>query len=399
MKKKTDLNDVKKMYDKCIAPSYARKDLCITKGKGAVVKDIDGKKYLDFFPGWAVSGIGHTHPTVVKMVNAQMKKILHVSNNFYNELQPLLAEKIIENSFSGTIFFGNSGAEANEAAIKIARKYGSASGRYEIITMEKSFHGRTLATLTATGQDKVKTGFSPLPEGFKYVPFNDINALKAAISDKTIAIMLEPVQGEGGINVADKAYIEEISRVCKERDMLLIFDEVQTGMGRTGKMFAFQNYGITPDVITLAKTLGGGFPIGAMVSGERLRGIFSAGSHGSTFGGSPVVCAAALGVFEVIEKEKLLKSAVKMGAYLVKKLSDIKKKLPIVKEIKGIGLMIGVELAMDDAAVVADKCMAEGLLINCTQHNIIRLLPPLNIKKAEVDAAMKIFAKVLEEVS
>ncbi|MDD5634332.1 MAG: aminotransferase class III-fold pyridoxal phosphate-dependent enzyme, partial [Candidatus Omnitrophica bacterium] len=246
-------DDVKKLYDQYVLPTYTRQGLCLVKGKGIWVEDINGKKYLDFFPGWAVSGVGHRHPMVVKRVSKQLDRILHVSNNFYNDIQPVLAKKIIEYSFPGKVFFANSGAEANEGAIKLARRYGSPN-RYEIITMEKSFHGRTLATITATGQDKVKTGFYPLLEGFKHVPFNDIAALERAITDKTVAVMLEPIQGEGGVNVADNDYVKKLSAICKEKDLLLIFDEVQTCMGRTGKMFGFEHYDVVPDAITLAKS-------------------------------------------------------------------------------------------------------------------------------------------------
>ncbi|MFC1548962.1 aminotransferase class III-fold pyridoxal phosphate-dependent enzyme, partial [Candidatus Omnitrophota bacterium] len=245
-----DLNEIKKLYDKYILSTYTRQELCLVKGEGMWVEDIDGKKFLDFFPGWAVSGIGHRHPRVVSRIVDQLEKILHVSNNYYNDIQPELAKKIIEYSFSGRVFFANSGAEANEGAIKLARRYGNPD-RYEVITMEGSFHGRTLATLTATGQDKVKKGFSPLPEGFKHVPFNDIEAFSGAITEKTAAVMIELVQGEGGINVADKEYINEMNRICREKDILFIVDEVQTGMGRTGEMFAFKHYGIEPDAMTL----------------------------------------------------------------------------------------------------------------------------------------------------
>ncbi|MBU1656697.1 MAG: aminotransferase class III-fold pyridoxal phosphate-dependent enzyme, partial [Candidatus Omnitrophica bacterium] len=256
-----NFDEIKHMYDDFVLSTYTRQDLCLVAGRGIWVEDINGKKYLDFFPGWAVSGIGHCHPEVISEMKGQMERILHVSNNFYRDVQPVLAKKIIEYSFPGKVFFANSGAEANEGAIKLARRYGK-PGRYEIITMEKSFHGRTLATLTATGQEKIKKGFSPLVEGFKHVPFNDIDALKNALTEKTVAIMLEPIQGEGGINVADLGYMKAISAMCREKDILLIVDEVQTGMGRTGKMFAYSHFGIEPDIMTLAKALGGGMPIG-----------------------------------------------------------------------------------------------------------------------------------------
>jgi len=391
------LNEVKQLYEKYVMPTYTRQELCLVKGDGIWVEDTEGKKYLDFFPGWAVSGIGHCHPRVVDKLREQLGRILHVSNNFYNDVQPVLAQKIIQHSFPGKVFFANSGAEANEGAIKLARRYGR-TGRYEVITMEKSFHGRTLATLTATGQDKIKKGFEPLPEGFKHVPFNDIDAFTRAITEKTAAVIIEPIQGEGGINVPDTDYMRMLEKVCREKDILLIVDEVQTGMGRTGEMFAYKHYGIEPDAMTLAKSLGGGLPIGALVVGEKCVEALPSGTHASTFGGSPIVCSAALGVFEAIEKDKLLENALLMGKYLLGRLEEIKKKMPVIKLIKGKALMIGVELDIEDASGIAEGCMKEGLLINCTQKNILRIMPPLTVKKEEVDLAIEKLSKVLEEV-
>ena len=391
------LDEIKKLYNDHVLSTYTRSDLCLVKGEGARVEDTEGKVYLDFFPGWAVSGVGHRHPRVLARMAAQMEKILHVSNNFYNEVQPELARKIIEHSFPGKVFFSNSGAEANEGAIKLARKYGSPD-RYEIITMEKSFHGRTIATLTATGQDKVKKGFHPLPEGFKHVAFNVIKALKDAITPKTVAVLTEPVQGEGGINVPDVSYMKELGGICAENDLLLIIDEVQTCMGRTGEMFAYRHFGIEPDAITLAKSLGGGLPIGALVVKEKHAGVLTPGTHASTFGGSPIVCAAALGVFEAIEEEGLLANTVSMGKYMVSRLKELKEKFDVIGEIKGLGLMIGLSMKMEDAASVAAGCMQNGLLINCTQNNILRLMPPVNVKKEEIDEAINKFSQVLEKI-
>ncbi len=390
-----NLDEVKKLYDDYVLSTYTRQGLCLVKGDGIWVEDISGKKYLDFFPGWAVSGIGHRHPKVVKRINEQLERIIHVSNNYYSDVQPVLARKIIEHSFGGRVFFANSGAEVNEGAIKLARRYGNPR-RYEIITMERSFHGRTLATLTATGQEKVKKGFSPLPEGFKHVPFNDIGAFMGAITEKTVAVMIELVQGEGGINVAGKEYVKEMCRICKEKDMLFIVDEVQTCMGRTGEMFAFKHYGIEPDAITLAKSLGGGLPVGALVVNERLKDVLSPGTHASTFGGSPLVCAAALGVFEAIEEEDLIGNAVKMGEYIVSKLNGLKEKHKAIGRVKGMGLMVGLELAVEDASKVAGACTEQGLLINCTQKNILRIMPPLTVTKKDVDMAMEKLSKAME---
>lgn len=380
---------IKEKYDKYVMPTYTRDGIAFHKGKGIVLWDADGKEYLDFFPGWAVSGIGHCHPMVVAAIREQAGVLIHISNNYYNDLQAKLAEKIINCSFPGKVFFANSGAEANECAVKLARKYGSRSGRYEVITMEKSFHGRTLAMITATGQDKVKHGFEPLLEGFKTVPFNDLTAVRSAVTDKTIAVMLEPIQGEGGINAADKTYLDGLRKFCGEKDMLLIFDEVQTAMGRTGEMFAFKNYGVPPDVMTLAKSLGSGMPIGATVASERIADTLTAGAHASTFGGSPIVSAAALATFEAIEKERMLKNAKEMGIYLKEKLENLKKEFSFVKKIKGIALMIGVELSIDGKKIF-NECAKRGLLINCTQGNILRIMPPLNVTKHNIDKAIEI---------
>lgn len=385
------------MYDKYVMTTYKRAPLCPEKAKGAKVWDIDGKSYLDFFPGWAVSGIGHCHPLVANAVAKQAKKLMHVSNNYYSQLQANLAKKIIEESFPGKVFFANSGAEANEAAVKLARKYGHDKGKREIITMTKSFHGRTLGMISATGQDKVKKGFEPLVEGFTHIPFNDIEALKEAVNEKTIAIMFEPIQCEGGINIATKEYMREARRLCAELDIVMILDEVQTGMGRTGAMFCYQLYGITPDVMTLAKSLGGGVPIGACVAGEKFQDVLAPGTHASTFGGSPLVCAAALAVFEAIKKEKLLQNTKRMGIYLTKKLEGLKKKYRFIKEVRSVGLVIGMELDIKGEDIYK-KCLDEGLLINCAQDTILRIMPPMTVTKTEIDKAVSILDGVLSKV-
>jgi predicted acetylornithine/succinylornithine family transaminase len=382
-------------YDKYVMSTYTRIPDVIVKGKGLKVWDLDGKEYLDFFPGWAVSGLGHCHPKVVNAVKNYLKKIIHVPNNYYNMLQGKLAQKIIENSFEGKVFFCNSGAEANEGAIKLARSYGNAKGgRYEIITMENSFHGRTLAAITATAQPKYQKGFEPLPLGFKYVAFNDISSVENAITDKTIAIMLEPIQGEGGINVAGEGYIKALKGLCDKKDLILIFDEVQTGMGRTGKMFCFEHYGIAPDVMTLAKSLGGGLPIGAMIASKKFADVLKPGMHASTFGGSPVVCSASLAVFEAIQKEDLLANTVKMGGYLIERLNELKKKKAVIKEIRGKGLMIGVELTIPGKDIV-EKCFKEGLLINCTHDKVLRIMPGMIVTKKQIDKAIEILDKAM----
>ncbi len=385
------------MYDKYIMNTYKRFPLCIDRAKGARVWDVDGKEYLDFFPGWAVSGIGHCHPRVTSAIKRQSERLLHVSNNYYSELQALLAKRIIDNSFPGKVFFSNSGAEANEAAVKLARKYGHDKSRYEIITMTRSFHGRTLAMISATGQDKVKVGFEPLPPGFVHIAFNDLEALEEAINERTVAVMLEPIQCEGGINIADKEYMKALRKICDEKDLVLILDEVQTGMGRTGRMFCYQNYGITPDVMTLAKSLGGGLPIGACVAGRKFQDILTPGTHASTFGGSPIVSAAALAVFDAIEKEGLIDNANAMGHYLKTRLEKMKGSHKVIKEIRAMALIIGVELTVKGEDIYKE-CLKEGLLINCTQETVLRIMPPITVKQREIDKAVSILDKVLSRL-
>jgi len=389
--------EIIELYKNYVMPTYSRVPLVLARARAARVWDAEGKEYLDLFPGWAVSGLGHCHPKVVKAIKKQAGTIMHVSNNYLSELQGRLAELIVKNSFDGKVFFSNSGAEANEGAIKLARRYGNPTKRYEIITMEKSFHGRTMACISATGQDKVKIGFEPLLEGFKTVPFNDLSAVEGAISNKTVAVMLEPIQGEGGINVASKEYIYGLRKLCDEKDMLLIFDEVQTGMGRTGEMFCFKNLGVRPDIITLAKSLGSGVPIGAVVASRKICDILGPGSHATTFGGSPLVCCAGVATFEAIEKEKLLDHANKISKYMFAKLNKLKTKYSgLIKEVRGLGIMIGVELNIEGDGIVA-KCRDAGLLINCTQKNVLRIMPPLTIKKGQVAKALKIIERALKE--
>jgi len=393
MKKQSIFDD----YQKYVLSTYTRIPVIFVKGKGMTLIDITGKKYLDFFPGWGVNNVGHCHPKVMAGVRDQIDKLIFVPNNLYHPNQAKLAKEIIANAFPGRVFFGNSGAEACEGAIKFARAYGKGA-RTEIITTQNSFHGRTIGALTATGQPKYQQGFGPLLEGFKTVPFNDIQALKSAVTDKTVAIMLELVQGEGGINIAGKDYIKEIRQICDQNDILLIFDEVQTGMGRTGEMFAFQHYGVTPDLMTLAKALGGGLPIGALVVKDDITDTLKPGMHASTFGGSPLVCKAALGVFKAIKSEGMLKNATAMGAYLTDKLTAVKQKFPCIKEVRGLGLMIGIELTMEGKPVV-DECFARGLIINCTQGNVLRIMPALNVTKRQIDQALKVLRKALEKAT
>jgi predicted acetylornithine/succinylornithine family transaminase len=376
------------LYDDYVMSNYNRKNLVFVKAQGSRVWTADKKVYLDFFPGWAVSGIGHCNKRVVKAIQKQAGQLLHVSNNYYSEMQGRLAERISLNSFNGKVFFCNSGAEANEAAFKLARAYGNPQ-RNEIITMKKSFHGRTLACTAATGQEKCQIGFEPIPAGFKSVDFNSKEAVTDAVNEKTVAIMLELIQGEGGINIADKTYVRFLRQLCDDKKILLIFDEVQTGMGRTGSMFAYQHYNIEPDVMTLAKSLGGGMPIGAMVAKKNIAGTLRPGMHASTFGGSPIACVAGLAVFEALERDRLLQNTIQMSEYLRGELLKLKNKYPIIKNVKGIGLMFGLELIVN-AEKAYDYCLANGLLINCTQGNTLRIMPSLAVTEKEIDQAIEI---------
>ena len=393
MKKQDIFND----YNKYILNTYTRTPKIFVKGKGMTLVDIDGKKYLDFFPGWGVNNVGHCHPKVMAGVRDQISKLIHIPNNFFHPPQVRLAKEIIRNSFPGKVFFCNSGAEACEAAIKFARAYGQGT-RSEIITMQKSFHGRTLAAITATGQPAYQKGFEPLPGGFKYVPFNNFEAIENTVTDKTVAIMLEPIQGEGGVNVASQDYLEKLRKLCDEKDILLIFDEVQTGMGRTGEMFAFKHFKIQPDVMTLAKALGGGLPIGALVVKESISDTFKPGMHASTFGGSPLICKAALGAFSAIKADKMLANTKKMGEHILEELKKIQEEFDCVKEVRGIGLMIGIELNIEGKPVF-DACLEKGLIINCTQKNILRFMPSLNVTKKQANKALYILKQSLHEVT
>lgn len=387
-------NDIFESYNKYILSTYTRTPAIFVKGKGMTLTDINGKKYLDFFPGWGVNNVGHCHPKVMAGVRDQIGKLIFVPNNFYHPNQAKLAKEIIRSSFPGKVFFCNSGAEGCEAAIKLARAYGQ-NERYEIITMSNSFHGRTMGALTATAQGKYQKGFSPLVQGFSYVPFNDIEALKTAITEKTIAIMFELVQGEGGIHVASQDYVKEIRKICDEKNILLIFDEVQTGMGRTGEIFAFKHYSVIPDLMVLAKALGGGLPIGALVVKEKFADTLKPGMHASTFGGSPLICKAALGAFKAIEKDHMLQNAKKMGIYIMEKLKTLQVKYSCIKTVRGLGLMIGIELSIEGKPIY-EECFKNGLIINCTQGNILRFMPALTVTKKQADKAIYILEKSLQ---
>jgi acetylornithine/N-succinyldiaminopimelate aminotransferase len=373
----------------------------IVRGKGTFLWDEKGKQYLDFVGGLAVNAFGHAYPPVVSAIREQLEKVIHTSNLYYTAPQVQLAKCLVENSALEKTFFCNSGAEANEAAIKLARKYSKLHGgenKYEIITALKSFHGRTLATLTATGQEKFQKGFEPLPPGFRYAQFNDLQSFQSQVNESTCAIMIEPVQGEGGVYPAEAKFLKGLRRLCDENNLLLIFDEVQCGMGRTGKLFAYEHYGVEPDIMTLAKALGGGLPIGAMLCREEVASGFSPGDHASTFGGNPVVCAAALAVLESLLQEGFLEDVAARGAYFLEKLELLKKKFSgEVQEVRGKGLILGLELN-SSGLEVQRSCREKGLLINCIGGKILRFLPPLNVTKEEIDSAMEILQNTMTEV-
>ena len=385
------------LFSKYVFANYTRYPVVLVRGKGSYVWDADGKKYLDMFPGWAVSGLGHCHPRVVKAVREQVGTLIHVANNFYMEPQGRLAKLLSEHSFGGRCFFCNSGAEANEAAIKLAR-ISTPKGKYKFVTFENSFHGRTLAAISATAQPKYHAGFEPIVEGFTYVPFNNLQAVANAVDDATCAVMVEPIQGEGGINVATPEFLQGLRRLCDDRGLRLIFDEVQTGMGRTGQYFAYQVYNVTPDMMTLAKALGGGVPIGALVAKSEIAAHFVPGTHASTFGGNPLVTSAAIAVFEAIEQEGLLANARTLGDYVQSQLRKMAKRQKMIREVRGVGLMIGIQLDREGADIVK-KCLERGLLINCTHGNVLRFMPAMTAGKREVNAALRILKKVLSEVA
>jgi len=383
------------LFDKYVIGNYPRLPRVITKGEGCYCYDADGNKILDMFPGWAVSAIGHCHPKVVAAIRKQAGELLHIDNTFYSEPQGKLAKLLSERAFAGKCFFCNSGAEANEAALKLARLHTSPE-KYKFITCEGSFHGRTFATMTATAQPKHHEGLLPLLPGFIYVPFNDIGALESAFSDEVAAVMVEPIQGEGGINVATEEYLGTIRRLCNENGALVIFDEVQTGVGRTGKWFAYQHFEVEPDIMTMAKALGGGVAIGAMMARTEVAKSLVPGKHATTFGGNALGCAASIAVIEAIEEENLLQNASQLGEYTKDKLEQLKQKHFIIDSVRGIGLMIGVQLT-SSGADIADKCLDAGLRINCTQNTVLRFMPPMVATRSQIDQAIDILDSVLTE--
>lgn len=378
-------------------PVFARYNIVLDHGDGPYVYDTKGKKYIDFLAGIAVNVVGHNYKPLVDAVSKQASKMIHCSNLYYTEVQVEAAEKLKKLSGMDKVFFGNSGAEANEGTIKLARKYATNIDpeKIQIISALHSFHGRTLATLTATGQDHYHHGFGPLPAGFDYVPYNDIQALEAKMSDKTCAVMLEAIQGEGGVHVPDPDYLPKVRALCDKYNAVLIFDEVQCGMGRTGTFFGCQQFGVKPDIVTLAKGLAGGVPIGAFMATDKVANAFHAGDHGSTFGGNPLACAAACVVLDALIDGNLMENAKEIGAYLQSKFEEYKAKYPnLIKEVRGRGLILGMELTRPGREI-ANECLDYGAIINCTAGNVLRFVPPLNITKAHVDELISVLDKVL----
>jgi len=391
--------ELMKRADQVMANTYQRFPVVLIKGNGTKLWDTEGRSYTDFVAGIAVCNLGHAHPRICEALAQQAQTLLHVSNLYYTQPQTELASWLIENSFADRVFFGNSGAEANEAAIKLARKYFKERGednRFRIVTMERSFHGRTLATLSATGQEKIKKGFEPVLAGFDFVPFNDAKALRAQIGPSTCAVMLEPIQGEGGVRCPDENYLKTVRKICDETGTLLIFDEIQTGMGRTGQLFAYQHFGVEPDIMTLAKALANGLPIGAMLAKEKIAAAFGIGSHASTFGGTPVVSAAALEVCKILVEDNVIENGRAAGVYFKEKLNELKARHSVIEDVRGLGLLLGMQLKIDGRPVVT-QCMENGFLINCIQEKILRFIPPLIISTEEIDQLVKCLDQILTQ--
>lgn len=388
-----DYKEIKELDEKYYFNTFgSRLPVAFEYGEGCTLYDNQGQKYMDFVAGIAVNTLGYNHPALKEAIAKQAKKLLHCSNLFYIESQAQLAKLLVENSCGDKVFLCNSGAEANEGAIKLARKYFYAKNlyKYEIITTLNSFHGRTMATLAATGQEKYQKPFEPMPTGFVHVPFNDIEAVEKAVSYKTCAVMVEPIQGEGGVIPATAQYMKALRKLCDDKGILLIFDEVQTGIGRTGKLFGYEHYDVEPDIFTLAKGLGGGVPIGAVVAKDFVASAMEPGDHGSTFGGNPLACSAALAVLSSVLKEGFLENVKAVGEYFTSKLLELKEKFPFIREVRGKGLMLGMELenTISGKKVVLDM-LHKGFIINCTGNNTLRFVPPLIIEKEDIDSLVE----------
>jgi predicted acetylornithine/succinylornithine family transaminase len=397
--------DVFDLYSRTVIGNYGRLPVVIVRAQGSQMWDADGKRYLDLFPGWGCSLLGYCHPRVVEAIREQAGRLIQIDNLFYTAEQGRLADILHEKAFGGLSYFCNSGAEANEAAIKLARRYFRAPDasvkrrapeRYKIITMERSFHGRTYGAMSATAQSKIHLGHEPLVPGFVYVPFDDVDAVAKAITDETAAVMVEPIQGEGGVRIPDDNYLPALRGLCEDRGILLILDEVQTGCGRTGKWFAYQHTDIEPDIMTLAKALGGGAPIGAMLAKPEIAEWLKPGSHATTYGANPLVVAAATAVFETIERDRLLEAAQRLSNYILGKARELQRQFGFVESVRGRGLMIAIDLAVPGAPIV-QACLQRGLRLNCTQDSTLRLLPAMTITESEVDEAFSILAEAIHE--
>jgi len=382
-------------FNRYVIGNYTRLPIVAVRGEGPYVWDADGKRYLDLFSGWAVTGVGHCHPRLVEAIREQAGRLIYMPNTWYTEPQGRLAQWIAETGFGGKSFFCNSGTEANEAAIKLARIH-TPPGKYKIITFENSFHGRTFASVTATAQPKYHHGFQPLVPGFMYAPLNDMDAVEKLVDEETCAILVEPIQGEGGINLARAEWLKALRDLCDQRGMMLIFDEVQTGVGRCGTWWGYQTVDVVPDIMTMAKQLAGGTAIGAMCAREEVAASLVPGTHAATFGGNPLAAAAGCAVFEIIRDENLLENANQMGTYLRRQLLELKQETPLIAEVRGVGLMIGADLAQNGADLAA-KCLDKGLHINCTHETVLRIMPPLNITREQLDEGLAILRDAMNE--
>ncbi|MBN1345982.1 MAG: aspartate aminotransferase family protein [Phycisphaerae bacterium] len=385
------------LFDKYVIGNYGRTPVAIVRGEGSTIWDADGKRYLDFFPGWGCSLLGHCHPHIVEAIREQAGMLLHMDNTFYIEPQGKLAEWIATRGFGGKSFFCNSGAEAIEAAIKLARK-ATPEGRYKIVTMEKSFHGRTFGAMSATAQAKTRAGFAPLLAGFEHVPFGDIDAVKNVVDDETAGILLEPIQGEGGVNVPPDGYLSALRELCDDRGMLLLFDEVQTGCGRTGKWFGHQHDDVVPDIMALAKAVGGGTSLGAICAKPEVADHLTPGSHASTYGGNPLVTAAGVAMFEIIERDNLLARATEIEQYVFGKVEQLKSRFSFIESSRGRGVMIGIQLSIDGTGIVGEA-LKRGLRVNCTQQTVLRMLPAMTITNEQIDEGFQILADAMSEAT
>lgn len=387
--------DVIEMFKRYVVPNYGRFPVCLVRGEGSYVWDAEGNRYLDLFPGWGCNLLGHCPEPVVRAVQEQVATLIHVPNTWYTEAQGLWAKALSERSFGGQAFFCNSGTEANEAAIKLARLH-TPKQRYKIITFQGGFHGRTLGSTAATAQPKYHEGLGPLMAGFVYAPFGNLDAVRKLADDETAAIMIEPVQGEGGVNIAPDGFLQGLRELCDERELLLIFDEVQTGCGRTGHWFAYQHFGVTPDVMTLAKSLCGGIAGGAMLTTAEIAPSLRPGMHAATFGGNPIAARAGVAAIEMIERENLLENGQRLGEVFRSRLTALARECDVIREVRVLGVMVGVELATEGAPIVK-ACMDRKLLINCTQGTVLRLLPALNLSESQAHEACDLLAEVLKE--